>query len=65
MFMIVRQPSALRHSTGGTLEGAVPTLVVDGSTVISSSEEVFRSVDDSLGIDQQVAWIEGTLSVSF
>lgn len=63
--MIVRQPSALRHSTGGTLEGAVPILVVDGPMMISSDEKIFRSVDDSLGIDQQVAWIEGTLSVSF
>ena len=63
--MIVRQPSAQRSCAGGTLEGAVPVLVADESTLLASKQEEFGLVADSLGIDQQVAWIEGTLRVSF
>ncbi len=63
--MIERQPSARRKSAGGTLEGAMPVLVIEEPTMFSSTEDAFRSVDDSLGIDQGVAWIEGTLKVSF
>jgi hypothetical protein len=43
----------------------MPVLVIEEPTMFSSTEDAFRSVDDSLGIDQGVAWIEGTLKVSF
>jgi hypothetical protein len=63
--MIVRQPSARRQNTSGTLEGAMPILVIDEISMFSSQEDSFKSIDNALGIDQQVAWIEGTLNVSF
>lgn len=65
--MVARHLSAQRNSAGGTLEEALPTMLIDEPVMFSSEREEPRIglPDEMLGINQQVAWIEGTLHVSF
>jgi hypothetical protein len=64
--MITRHASTQRKGASGTLEGGLlPILLIDEPDVFPSQEGSSGSTNDLLGINQQVAWIEGTLNVSF